>query len=569
MFFALAISVVSLALWLILRGRADQSPRSSPSAQVLKLTNVGKIVVAALSPDGKYVADVIEDGEKQTLFMSDYTTASSSIMMPAEKVRYIGVTFAPAGNYLYFVREEADGIGRLYQVPFLGSGAKRLIEGVDSPVTFSPDGKKFAFMRSDKLKATYALVVADAQTLTETVRATRDHRASLATGSVAWSPDGQKIVFAAGSWEGGYHTDLFETGVEAGGEELINSRRWYSVAQIARLPGGRDLIISAAERPTSPLQIWKVSRPEGRIEKITNDTDDYYGISLSADGSKIVSVQNIQNSQVWVAPASDPSRARAVASLVGLSYGLAWTRDGKLVFSSMAGGYLNIFSMNADGSDKRQLTVNASDNYHPAVSADGRFIFFSSYRTGAFNIWRMNAEDGGAPVQITDGGGDFYPAASPDNNWIVYENQSNGVHTLWKIPMSGGKATQLTTKYASVPAVSPDNRYIACRYSISENVRRIAIIPFAGGEPIKLLPIPVFDWQRVRWMPNQPSLTYIDTRDGNYNLWSQSVDGGTPKQLTNFAADRIFAYDWSPDGKQLAVERGVWLNDVVQITNFK
>lgn len=332
------------------------------------------------------------------------------------------------------------------------------------------------------------------------------------------------------------------------------------------------MIIIAAERPVSPLQVWKVIRPEGRIEKITNDTSDYFGISLSANGSKIVSVQNSQNSQVWVAPASDPAQARPVVSMNGASYGLAWARGGKLVFSSMAGGYLNIFSVNADGSDKRPLTVNVGDNYHPTVSGDGRFIFFTSDRTGTFNIWRMNAEDGGAPVQLTDGGGDFYPAASPDDNWIIYENQSNNVKTLWKVATSGGEATQLTTEYASVPAVSPDNKYIACRHFISESVKGIAILPFAGGEPVKLLPIPVIDWRpsgRVRWMPGQQALTYVDVGKGSDNIWSQAIDGGTPKQLTNFAADRIFAYDWSPDGKQLALERGVWLNDVVEITNFK
>ncbi|MDT7604042.1 MAG: eukaryotic-like serine/threonine-protein kinase, partial [Acidobacteriota bacterium] len=392
-FFAVAISVASLMLWLILRGRMNPSPRASPSAQVMKLTNVGKVVRAALSPDGKYVAEVIEDGEKQTLLMSDYTTASSSTIMPADKVRYIGITFAPISNYLYFVRKEADGIARLYQVPILGSDAKRLIEGVDSPVTFSPDGKKLAFVRQDKSKGTYALVVADTQMLIETIRATRERGARLATGGVAWSPDEQKIVFAAGSWEGGYHMDLFEIGAEAGGEQLISSRRWYLVSQIAWLPGGHDLIISAAEQSVSPLQIWKVTRPEGRIEKVTNDTNDYFGISLSADGRKIVSVQNSQNSKVWVAPVGELAQARPVTPVVGPSYGLAWTGGGKLIYASLTGGNLNIFSVSADGSDKRQLTVNAGDNYHPAISADGRYIFFSSNRTGTFNIWRMNAED--------------------------------------------------------------------------------------------------------------------------------------------------------------------------------
>ncbi len=568
-FFALTVAAISLGLWFILRGRTEQ-PLAVPSAHVVKLTNAGKFVRAAVSPDGKYVAQVVEDGEMQTLLISSYTTASSATIVPADKVKYIGLTFAPAGDYLYFVRYEASSsVGQLYQVPFLGGGAKRLIEGVDSPITFAPDGQKFAFVRFDKSKATYALIVADTHSLTETIRATRAGGARMATAGVAWSPDGQKIVFAAGSWAGGYHMDLFETGAEAGTEQMISSRHWFLVSQIASLPGGRDLIITAAEQPVSPSQIWKVARPAGHVAKLTNDTDDYYDISLPADGARIISVQDSKNSKVWVAPVSAPAQAKSVASVVGQSYGLAWTRNGKLVFSSLTGGNLNIFSMNADGSDKRQLTIKAGDNYHPAGSADGRFIFFSSDRTGTFNIWRMNAEDGGAPVQLTNGGGDFYPTSAPDNNWLVYERQSNGVPTLWRIATSGGTPVQLTAQYASVPAVSPDSSYIACRYFIGANVQGIAIMPLAGGAPVKLLPIPILNWQRVRWLPKQSALTYIDVRNGNYNLWSQAVDGGAPKQLTNFAADRIFAYDYSPDGKQLAFERGVSLYDVVEITNFR
>jgi len=568
LFFVLTLLVISVGLWFVLRGRWA-SPSASQNAQVVKLTNSGKVVCAALSPDGKYVAQVVEDGEKQTLLVTNYANAASTTVVPADAARYIGITFAPAGDYLYFVRSEENSVGRLYQIPFPGGSARRLVEGVDSPITFAPDGQKFAFVRFDKSKAAYALVVADTNSLAEKVRATREGGARLATAGVAWSPDKQKIIFAAGSWEGGYHVDLFQTDVEAGPEQLIGSRRWFAISQIAYPPGGRDLILSAAEKPTSPFQIWRVAPADGHTEKITNDTEDYYGISLPSDGEKIVSVQRSRNSRIVVAPAGAPSQARQVASVVGQSYGLAWTLDGKLVFSSLTGRNLNILSMKSDGSENKQLTLNAGDNYHPAVSADGRFIFFSSDRTGSFNIWRMNSEDGGAPIQLTHGGGDFFPACSPDNKWIIYEHQSAGVPTLWKIPAGGGEAVQLTEQYASMPAVSPDSRFIASKYFIAANVRGIAVLPLAGGAPVKLLSIPVFEWQRIRWTPQQQALSYIDVSGSVYNIWSQAIEGGEPKQLTNFETGRVFSYDWSPDGKQLALERGELLNDVVEITSFR
>lgn len=53
------------------------------------------------------------------------------------------------------------------------------------------------------------------------------------------------------------------------------------------------------------------------------------------------------------------------------------------------------------------------------------------------------------------------------------------------------------------------------------------------------------------------------------NIWSQSLDGGAPKQLTDFKTDRIFAFDLSRDGKQLVLTRGAISNDVVLISDFR
>src|SRR4029079_5775896 len=86
--------------------------------------------------------------------------------------------------------------------------------------------------------------------------------------------------------------------------------------------------------------------------------------------------------------------------IIGLAFGLDWTADGKIVYSSMAGDHLNISLVDRDGSNETQLTFNAGDNYTPATSPDGRFIVFSSNRTGSLNIWRMNAADGSNQTQI-------------------------------------------------------------------------------------------------------------------------------------------------------------------------
>lgn len=139
---------------------------------------------------------------------------------------------------------------------------------------------------------------------------------------------------------------------------------------------------------------------------------------------------------------------------------------------------------------------------------------------------------------------------------------------LWKVSVDGHNPSQITHGNMSVPAISPDGRLIACRYrDETSRIQKIAIIPFAGGPPIRILDIPVVDWQRVQWTADGASLTYIDTRLGVSNLWTQPIDGGVAKQLTVFNSNQIFSYDWSPDGKFLACERGRETSDVVLISS--
>ena len=94
-------------------------------------------------------------------------------------------------------------------------------------------------------------------------------------------------------------------------------------------------------------------------------------------------------------------------------------------------------------------------------------------------------------------------------------------------------------------------------------------MPFEGGAPVKTFDIPQTAGWVLRWTANSRALTYVDTRGGISNVWSQPLDGGKPTQLTDFKADQIFFFDWSSDGKQLATSRGLVTTDVVLISDFK
>src|SRR5262249_25029404 len=101
---------------------------------------------------------------------------------------------------------------------------------------------------------------------------------------------------------------------------------------------------------------------------------------------------------------------------------------------------------------------------------------------------------------------------------------------------------------------------------MNETRRRVeaALIPFAGGEPIKVFPnMPVPDYLLLRWSPDGQALHYIYTIDGASNIWSQPLDGSSPRPITHFKTDTIFRFAWSLDGKTLALDRGATISDVV------
>ena len=104
--------------------------------------------MAAISGDGRYVAHVSAKGGQQSLWLRQVATTSNVEIVPSAEVRYVGLTFSPDGNYIYYTTYNAGtNLGLLYQIAVLGGGARLIVEDIDTAVSFSPDGKRFAFLR--------------------------------------------------------------------------------------------------------------------------------------------------------------------------------------------------------------------------------------------------------------------------------------------------------------------------------------------------------------------------------------------------------------------------------------
>lgn len=338
------------------------------------------------------------------------------------------------------------------------------------------------------------------------------------------------------------------------------------------------LLMIAGNNSADP-QVWLLSYPSGTMRPLTNDLDQHRAIGLSDAADKFVTVVSSGLVNVWVAPEGDAKRA--VQLPVGnLGFygsggnGVGWTPDGRIVFSSNESGRVDLWIMNPDGGNRKQLTSNSGRNVGAVVSPDGRYIVFTSTRSGSPAIWRMDL-DGSNPKQLTQGISDGLPTISPDGKWVVYTSLGATKPTVWKVSIEGGDARELTSKVSTTPLVSPDGKLVAYLYPESHDPfappNRIAIIPFEGGEPIRTFPIQsAIRLQSIaQWSPDGKSIHYISTNNNVTNIWGQPLDGGPAKQVTDFKDSLMSGFAWSRDGKTLACTRGIQLRDAVLISEVK
>ncbi len=334
-------------------------------------------------------------------------------------------------------------------------------------------------------------------------------------------------------------------------------------------------MLTARDQSSPQNQIWQVAYPSGEAHRVTNDLNEYQSMSLSADADAMVVVQMARQTDLWLAPAGKPGEARAVTSGTGKAdgaWGISWTPDGKLVYGSNASGNRDIWLLDVNKGTQKQLTSDARQSFYPLVTPDGRSILFLSDRGDAFGLWRMDT-DGSNPKQLLAAPVLKF-TCSADEKWIIYSSLgSKGVPTLWKVATDGGEPVQLNDQYwEELPSVSPDGNRIAFQYFEAGRYKTpiyIGQLSVEGGEITKIAEPPFRINSTMRWTPDGGAIAYFDNRGGAGNIWALPAGGGAPKQLTDFKSDSIFWFDWSRDGKQLAVARGSQISDVVLISNFK
>ena len=533
------------------------------TGHISRLTSSGTASAGAISPDGRYVVHVSEENGMQSLWTRQIATNSNVEIVPKAEVHFSGITISPDENFVYYTAGAVHSpVNELYQVPVLGGTPKKLLSDLEGRVSFSPDGKQFAFIREDQ-EASY-IVVADADGSNPHVLMQTKLPEEVA--AVAWSPDGSSVVYGKYSVTGGYHSEIWLRPF-SGAARQVTSHHWFNINGLAYLHDGSGMVVNGTD-PDSLFasQLWLVSMKDGALRRITNDLNSYRGVTISQDDNQLCTVLHETSTAIWTTGNKAPQQFGSSTSKLDAFLGLSWTPDGRIVYMAAPSGSPEIWIAAADGSDAKQLIAGSFFNTSPVVSSDSK-IYFTSSRGGNPDVWRVDL-DGSNAKQITFGATDLADAVTPDGKWLIFRSVANGVFSVFKVPTEGGTPVKLAEVAGTPVSVSPDGKQIAFSYvDEAAGEWRVGVVPIDQSAPLKMVNL---DHLGVQWMPDGKGFSFLETHHGYSNIWFFPLDSSAGRRhaLTNFDSQRIFSYAWSKDGK-LAMSRGTDSSDVILITSEK
>jgi eukaryotic-like serine/threonine-protein kinase len=566
------IAAAGYGLYSFLSGKAHVPFENFTVTQV---TNNGKTIAAAISPDAKYLLSVLQDNGKQSLWLRHVPTHSDTeVIAPAEAL-YQSLAFSPNGDYIYFLRA-VDTLGRgqdLLRAPVLGGAPQVIVHNIDTRVAFSPDGQRFVFVRGMYPDVGhFRLLTANGDGTSELTIA--NGPISEFPSAVVWSPDGKQIASAMPGADGALGLIQIQD-MPSGKVKTLSRFENVQLNDLAWLPDSRGLLATYQNNATTYArsQVAFVSEPAGQFRPITRDTNNYQTVTVSADGRTLATVQQKATQTFYLLPAAgftaNPPSPAPVQIKDAMFFD--WASNNTLYFDDVD----SLVRMSADiGSQSVVLNDPGAQIIRPTSCQAGRYIVFtwaghsSSNKAG---IWRVNA-DGSNPKALTDGLQDIAPNCSADGQWVLYQDAQS--FELKRVNIDGGApeivpgTTIPSGSFEYGLAVARDGKVLAFLTTgglSSVIVHQIALVPLdAGPQPLTRMLDPdprVAD--APQFTPDGKAVVYPIRENGTDNLWLQPLDGSRGRQITNFKNDAISSFRFSPDGKTIGVLRSHVESDAV------
>jgi eukaryotic-like serine/threonine-protein kinase len=540
---------------------------------ISQVTDNGKSVRAAISPDGRYLLVVVQDKGKQSLWLHHLPTNSDTQIIPPEDTDYTNLLFSPDGNSIYF-RKSADPVAsayNLYRAPVLGGVPQIIVHNIGSGISFSPDGKNFAFIRQNSPEfGKYQLLKADTDGTGEKVITTGP--ASDVPFSPSWSPDGKQIAAGifAGTREAAW-AYIFD--ISSGKNWKVPTALPLFLDALVWMPNGKGIVVNyrAAETSYRRPQVGFVTIPSGQFHPITQDTNSYSTLTVSPDGKTLATVQQRSSRSFYTQTVSGE---RIAPVNPGLSpdkdlIGFAWVSNQELLLNDAS----KLFRTALDGSNRHLILEDPNAIISsPRICGGGRYAVFTwGGHVEGQNVWRVEL-DGSNVRQLTHERISYYVTCPQDGRWVYFRNQKSPF-PIERVSIDGGTPELIAdsvipnlTNQISF-SISPDGNMLAFAGTRTDTHKKQIVLANLDPNAKPTSPIILDADPRMsdhpEFTPNGSAVVYGFEIDGVENLWLQPLDGKLGRQITNFPADVFWGYFYSPDGKNLAMLRSHADYDVV------
>jgi serine/threonine protein kinase len=555
------LAAAGYGVYSMFRGKAEVPFQNYKISQI---TDNGKSIAAALSPDGKYVLSERVDAGKASVWLRHIATNSDTqIIAPSDvPVNYRDFTFSPDGNYFYFreARDAKQDTFDIYRATALGGSPQIIARDVDSNIASSPDGKHIAYARfNDPEVGRFQFLEANPDGSEEKVIASGP--VENGRQSLSWSPDGAHLALVN---YGAIPTPMQIMDLSSGKIQELPRTAGIGFVDSAWMPDGRGLLVQYEDSTSGFDQVGYLSYPGGQFHAITKDTSNYAGVAVSTDGKTLATVQNKGFFKFYTLPAAgtggNPPSPTIPEQQRGFMF-FAWLGEQQLVLAEDN----RVVRTSLDGGNK---TTVLSDVALGGIAAcpDGRTILMnlnSRDVLGNINTWKIGA-DGSNLKQLSKGRQEYTVECSPDSKWAYFtENTASRVE---RVAIDGG--TPETVPGTAVPhaiiashalGVSPDGKtlvFVIDSIVANSMTPKIALVPLdAGPQPqVRFVePNPAISSYGARFTPDGKALVYPIRQNGVEDLWLQPLDGSPGHRITNLKAGSIHAFYWSPDAKSIGV----------------
>ncbi len=468
--------------------RNQTSTRSVP--RIVPFTSFpGVEFRASFSPDGNQLA-FDWNGEKEDNYdiYVKLLDSSALLRLTTNPARDYCPAWSPDGRSIAFLRsvqsESIQPAMDVYLVSALGGAERKLAGGIrveESPsLSWSPDGNFLAFGDKSSPDGPGGIVLLEVAT-GEKRKLTNPPAQTSGDSTPAFSPDGRTLAFVR--WVTSGVSDLY-LAPAAGGEPKRITFDKATIRGLAWTPDGEEIVFASERRGVSSL--WRISARGGEPELVEAIGSSVQYPVVSPRGDRLAFTQLINDTNIYRADLAAPA-SRRPAGVKFLASTLEddspqFSPDGKsIVFGSTRSGSTEIWLCDSEGQQLRQLTsMGGPLTGTPRWSPDSRQIAFDSRSQGNADIYVISVE-GGAPRRLTtEASEDVVPSWSQDGRWVYFCSNRSGRREIYKLPVEGGQAVQVTTQGGFECFESPDGKflYYTKRSYDSTLWRRAA----AGGE---------------------------------------------------------------------------------------